>query len=253
MSQLVLATGVVPVRGPGAHCTWCGDEIPETGAQARPTRRDAFTCSKSCRQASWRFGFDGPDWTDPTTPERLFAYADPPYPGMSKRYYSEHPDYAGEVDHAALVEQLATTYPDGWALSTSSKTLAYVLALIAKHDIDVRIGAWTKPSPPRAAKRGRSAWEPVIFAGGRPRPSTAPMVLDWIHAAPPRDYPRQVVGIKPSAFSVWVFRNLGALQHDRLDDLFTGSGAVGRAWRRYTGVERSHGPVDALAELLGTS
>lgn len=29
------------------------------------------------------------------------AYADPPYPGQSK-LYRNHPDYAGEVDHAAL-------------------------------------------------------------------------------------------------------------------------------------------------------
>ncbi len=53
-------------------------------------------------------------------PLRL-AYADPPYPGRSARYYSAHPDYAGEVDHAALLAQLAEFYR--WALSTSADAL----------------------------------------------------------------------------------------------------------------------------------
>ena len=28
-----------------------------------------------------------------------FAYADPPYPGLSARYYRNEPTFAGEVDH----------------------------------------------------------------------------------------------------------------------------------------------------------
>lgn len=34
-----------------------------------------------------------------------FAYADPPYPGMA-HLYKGHLDYAGEVDHKALIERL---------------------------------------------------------------------------------------------------------------------------------------------------
>lgn len=218
---------------------WCAEPIPSIGPRSRPTRRDAFTCSQQCRQASWRFGFTGPDWiAEPGSIEpRRLAYLDPPYPGMSWRYYRDHPDYAGEVDHRALILDAVDRYPDGWALSTSSSTLRLVLALIPP-DIDVRIGAWTKPSPPRRARRGRRAWEPVVFVGGRPRPSTAPMLLDWIHCAPPRGYPGAVVGIKPSRFSVWVFNNLGAQPCDTMADPFIGSGAVSRAWRRYIGVEQ---------------
>jgi site-specific DNA-adenine methylase len=52
-----------------------------------------------------------------------FGYADPPYPGKSCKYYSGHEDYAGEVDHAALIEHLETDFPDGWALSTSAAAL----------------------------------------------------------------------------------------------------------------------------------
>ena len=46
------------------------------------------------------------------------AYADPPYPGQAKRWYEDHPDYGGEVDHAQLVERLESY--DGWALHTSA-------------------------------------------------------------------------------------------------------------------------------------
>jgi len=58
-------------------------------------------------------------------PLRL-AYADPPYPGKA-RLYRGHPDYRGEVDHAALIGRLAGH--DGWALSTSAEALPAVLTL----------------------------------------------------------------------------------------------------------------------------
>jgi hypothetical protein len=45
-----------------------------------------------------------------TTPIR-FAYADPPYIGQSKRLYGDHPDYAGEVDHAELIDRLMAEFP----------------------------------------------------------------------------------------------------------------------------------------------
>lgn len=44
------------------------------------------------------------------------GYADPPYPGCA-HLYSEHPDFAGEVDHRALVERLDAEF-DGWVLHT---------------------------------------------------------------------------------------------------------------------------------------
>ena len=42
------------------------------------------------------------------------AYADPPYIGCA-HLYRDHPDYAGEVDHARLIERLERDY-DGWIL-----------------------------------------------------------------------------------------------------------------------------------------
>ena len=32
-----------------------------------------------------------------------FAYADTPYVGQASRHYKQQSDYAGEVDHAALM------------------------------------------------------------------------------------------------------------------------------------------------------
>lgn len=223
-----------PDIGPGALCAWCNEPIPMVSPDTgRKVRVDARTCSKRCRQSSWRFGRPASAGdvgrVDPGRPRR-FAYADPPYPGFSARYYGDHPDFAGEVDHRRLLEQLNDGYPDGWALSTSSKTLKLVLALCPD---DVRIGAWTKPMPPGKALRARVAWEPVIFHGGRPRADDARTLLDWVHAAPPRTFPGQVVGTKPSRFAWWVFDCLGAIAGDELVDLFPGSGAIGVAWDRY--------------------
>jgi hypothetical protein len=67
-----------------------------------------------------------------------FAYADPPYIGQAKRHYGDHPDYAGEVDHAELIGRLRAEFPDGWALSTSSTALREVWNLCP----DARVAAW---------------------------------------------------------------------------------------------------------------
>lgn len=50
-----------------------------------------------------------------------FAYADPPYPGMSG-FYKDHPDYGGEVDHAELIGRMTQDF-DGWILHTAATTL----------------------------------------------------------------------------------------------------------------------------------
>lgn len=178
-----------------------------------------------------------------------FCYADPPYPGQSHRYYRDHPDYAGEVDHAALVAQLDATYPDGWALSTASRSIRDVLLLCPP---TVRVGVWTKPMPPTRSTRAVCAWEPVIFNGGRPRDPDEPMLLDWVHAAPMRAYPGAITGTKPPTFSRWVFAMLNAKIGDELVDLFPGSGAVGHAWARdvEAGATRLYSSSDASQDAF---
>lgn len=91
-----------------------------------------------------------------------FAYADPPYPGQSARHYSDHPDYAGEVDHAELATTLLMY--DGWVLHTSSPALYDVETQLraAGHE-GYRVMPWVKPFA--AFKRNvpvAYAWEPVI-------------------------------------------------------------------------------------------
>ncbi|TDL43854.1 hypothetical protein [Microbacterium oleivorans] len=90
------------------------------------------------------------------------AYADPPYPGLSRRYYGGHPDFAGEVDHKRLIEQL-NGY-DGWALSTSSRALQEVLALCPPGS---RVAVWVRGERPTRSAGPLNAWEPVIYWGGR--------------------------------------------------------------------------------------
>ena len=156
------------------------------------------------------------------------AYADPPYPGKSAELYGDHPDYAGEVDHAALIAELETF--DGWALSTSSRSLRDVIALCPP---DVRVLAWVNHSI------GRS-WEPVLVKSARPI-ATQHMPLDWIRDEPEAFQwrtppPGYVIGRKPPEFCRWVFRWLGAIAggEDSLADLFPGSGAVGDAWASWS-------------------
>jgi hypothetical protein len=159
----------------------------------------------------------------------VFAYADPPYPGKSK-YYPEK----AEVDHASLLERLRINYPDGWALSTSAEALRDVLQLCPP---GVRVCAWFKGVRPTRSRRSLCAWEPLIVAGGRPLP--VDVVCDvangLIAQGRFRSFPGAMIGMKPPAYAEWMFRQLGASPYDRLDDLFPGSGAVGVAWRRYTG------------------
>ena len=149
------------------------------------------------------------------------AYADPPYPGRA-HLYRDHPDFAGEVDHAALIIDLQSY--DGWALSTSAAALRDLLPMCPP---EVRVLAWVKHTV-------NVAWEPVLVRSGRP----VRHLRDWIHVEPeafqwrpkPDSY---VIGQKPRPFCEWMFAWLGAEPDDTLDDLFPGSGAVSEAWEQW--------------------
>lgn len=200
-------------------CAWCG-------RVAGGSERRVY-CSQRCRQAAFRLRRRRALEVTHAEPGR-FAYADPPYPGLSAKYYSDEPDFAGEVDHRALIASLEAGSYTGWALSTSSKALADVLPLCPP---GARVCAWVKPIgvPPRTAGL-HSTWEPLIVVRGRQQP---PGVRDWLRAQPARreaGMERSVAGRKPLAFCAWLFDCLGMLPGDVLDDLFPGSGVVGRAW-----------------------
>lgn len=213
------------------QCAYCRGPIP---ARAR---RDAVYCSQRCRQAAHRFKVDAshrdPHDGKPAHPMR-FAYADPPYPGLAG-YYKGHRDYAGEVDHRALLLELVAGGFDGWALSTSSRSLPFVLGLCSELSIaDVRVAAWVRgPRGRDRARRPLQAWEPVVYVGGR---ELGPIRLDvLIRPARARTTdPDRVIGAKPAAFARWIFELLGAEAGDELVDLFPGSGGIIRAWHHYT-------------------
>lgn len=155
------------------------------------------------------------------------AYADPPYPGKA-HLYENHPDYAGEVDHAELIERLCEY--DGWALSTDEVNLRYVLTLCPP---SVRILAWCKPDAMPYPPNPWAAWEPVLCWPARTEGAKVRSYLQ--HPAPPRGFcaTETFTGSKPIGFCEWVFRCLGAEADDELDDLFPGSGAVGKAWETF--------------------
>jgi hypothetical protein len=223
LASVASAGGSDVSPGP-ARCLWCEGVFP-AGA-----RRDSKFCGKRCRQSSWRFRVCRAD-IESTDRPMTFAYADPPYPGKASLYPEKT-----EVDHVSLLERLTNNYPDGWALSTSSEALRDVLSLAPG---GVRVCAWFKGPRYTKSRRALVSWEPLIVSGGRPlRVDVAQDLRDGLVAVGRfRRFPGAMVGMKPPAFAEWMFRQLGASSADRLDDLFPGSGAIRRAWIRYTGKE----------------
>jgi hypothetical protein len=142
-----------------------------------------------------------------------------------------------ECDHVALLRDLREQFPNGWALSTASTTLAEVLecakaAGLSQKAGDYRIGAWVKPFASfKPGVNPAYAWEPVLFAGGRKRGKDEPTVRDW--TACNITLQRGFTGAKPEQFCWWLFDVLGLAADDELIDLFHGSGAVTRAWQSY--------------------
>lgn len=168
-----------------------------------------------------------------------FAYADPPYLRQGAKLYGQHhPDAAIWDDvktHHALVEVLASEFPDGWALSlSSSSSLREILPACPR---ETRVAAWCKSFC--AFKKGVRpcfAWEPVIFIGGRNPPVHK-------HAPPqkggkqntPKDFlvepitmRRGLTGAKPEKFCHWVLDLLNVHPGDSVDDIFPGTGIMGR-------------------------
>jgi hypothetical protein len=245
-------------------CAWCRGPIP---ARAR---RDAITCSQRCRQARHRVARwassgasgdgSGGDRRDGSaevlrdgscsSAARRLAYADPPYPGNA-RLYVGHPDYAGEVDHAALLSRLATY--DGWALSTSAAALPTVLAEAVAQDLPVRVAAWIRGARPHATARYPvNAWEPVLYVPVPSRTAGEPRRVDALQhgVAAMRTLPSRVIGTKPAAFCRWIFDLVGATVTDELDDLFPGSGIVATTWSLFRRAALEHEPSRSAAAAV---
>lgn len=183
-----------------------------------------------------------------------FAYADPPYLGCCGLYDHEHNEggdrpfdghcWDSKVTHAGLIDWLCSNYPDGWALSASAPSLGELLPFMSE---GYRIGVWAKTfSAFKKGVRPAYAWEPVIWHGGRNPPFGHP------HAPPPKDgeqttpkdfhethhtpqgvlapitLKKGLTGAKPEAFCEWVLDLLNVQPGDVVDDIFPGTGVMGR-------------------------
>jgi hypothetical protein len=227
-----------PSPAPGRPaCSWCGARL-----LLFQDKKGARTCSRKCRQATFRLRElaleHGADRAPSPGPRITCAFFDPPYPGKARRYYADQPTYAGEVDHPALIADAEARRARGdiagWALSTSVDALRDLLPLCpgpvrvrGKLQRQTWVCSWVKPIGARAGTLGvHNVWEPLLVVPGR---RLRPAVRDMLVAQPAR-FGGNLPGRKPLAFCAWLFGLLGLEPGDQLEDVFPGTGIVGRAW-----------------------
>lgn len=213
-------------------CRYCRGEIPTTLGER------AEFCGRRCRQAFWRARRASLLQASDGQPKRV-AYADPPFPGLARKYYQHESTYAGEVDHAALIERLRGF--DGWALSTSSKALRAVWNLCP----EARLAVWVKVHPPRHKRGVQNVFECVLFVPVRAEPPCTPDAL-WAQAARGGG---SLPGRKSRRFCQWLFGLLGLRAGDDFSDLFPGSGIVGRVWSAAQGTSNMGAEPDPCSTL----
>lgn len=162
------------------------------------------------------------------------GYADPPYIGCA-HLYKDHPDYAGEVDHAALIEHLELMF-DGWVLHASATPASMAILAPLVVATGARWMSWVKGFA--AFKKNVSvayAWEPVIVKPARkPVVSKRLVMRDWIQES--ITLRRGLTGAKPEKVCHWAFEMVGARPDDELIDLYPGTGAVTKAWKSWQGL-----------------
>jgi hypothetical protein len=242
-SSAIATVAALPAAQGDRLCGWCRRSPIRATA-----RRDGGLLVAALHQAPIGRLIRRAELDATARPLRL-AYADPPYPGLARRYYRDHPDFAGEVDLDELLSRLQRY--DGWALSTSVRALPMVLARCVAQGLEVRVAAWFRGARPHATARIVTAWEPVVYAGGRRIGLAGPTVTDALVGVVPRrrtTLPTAVIGAKPPEFCRWVFDLLGAGRGDTLDDLYPGSGMVSWAWECYQGRDPSRGSASDDSE-----
>lgn len=161
------------------------------------------------------------------------GYADPPYIGCA-HLYKDHPDYAGEVDHVALVERLEAEF-DGYVLHAGAHNASEAILAPMAARYGWRKGIWVKQFA--AFKKNvptAYAWEPVYIKTARkPVVSKRFVNRDWIMC--PITMKKGLTGAKPEAVCHWAFELAACHPEDTLADLFPGTGAVTEHWRTWRG------------------
>jgi hypothetical protein len=170
------------------------------------------------------------------------AYADPPYIGCS-HLYRDQLDYAGEVDHARLIDDLQSEF-DGWVLHASATPRSMAVLGPLVESTGARWCSWRKGFAAFKANIPVAyAWEPVIIKAARkPVVSKRLVMRDWIETVQTEDdikcsitLKRGLTGVKPEAVVHWALELMAARPEDDLADLFPGTGAVTHAWRNWRG------------------
>ena len=156
------------------------------------------------------------------------AFADPPYLGQGRKHYAAHHDQASLWDdpesHQSLIATLESDY-DGYALCASSTSLRTLLAMFADPP---RIASWVKPfAAYKRSVRIAYTWEPVLFREAR-RSSKDGALVNRDHLSEPITMKKGLVGAKPERFCRWVLDLVGWVPGDQVDDLFPGTGVMGR-------------------------
>jgi hypothetical protein len=169
---------------------------------------------------------------------KRFAYADPPYLGQGQKLYG-YPEWDDPARHQELIDLLCRDYPDGWAMSASSPSLRVLLPMCPN---DVRIAVWCKTfSAFKKGVRPAYAWEPVIFRSAHNRNHPAPEkggkqttpkdfheVWEPDGHLAPITLRRGLTGAKPESVCQWILDLLNWKPGDVIDDLYPGTGVMGR-------------------------
>jgi hypothetical protein len=174
------------------------------------------------------------------------AYADPPYPGCAN-LYRDHADYAGEVDHRALVEQIEREF-DGWVLHTHVKGLRMMEREQILPLAGIRICQWVKPFASfKPGNLPAYAYEPVIVKAARkPQLKSGRLInRDWI--SEPITMRRGLTGAKPERVCHWAFELVGAEPEDDLCDLFPDQPVLHRTGRVLVVAESHRTQLQQLA------
>ena len=154
------------------------------------------------------------------------AFADPPYLGCCNLYNHFHGDddrcWDDIETHASLFARL-NEY-DGWVYCCTSPSLGTLLPYAPPH----RIAAWVKPFAAfKANVRIAYTWEPVLFSPARDR-SADGAAVGRDHLAEPITLRKGLTGAKPQRFCRWTLDLMGYVQGDEVDDLYPGTGIMGR-------------------------
>lgn len=161
------------------------------------------------------------------------AFADPPYLGCCQLYGHEHNDggpmpWDGRCWNSVMTHNFLLRWLDrecdGWAYCMSSPSLQTILPIAHP----TRVAAWVKPfASYKPDVRLAYSWEPVLFKEARStRADGGPLSRD--HLSQRISLKKGLTGAKPPEFCAWVLDLMGYVEGDTVDDLFPGTGIMGR-------------------------